>query len=166
MAIIGSYNQEIIVHEVGIGSRFTGVASNGTLDTVGTNAPYYLGRVNFYGSGTNGGLVTAPALVGFSLDTLVFKGAGTTRAVLSLVDELYPSSAPVASESVIFDTNNTGTHLGTVDATSFVYQPVRPIFVPPGARLKLVTTGNLTGVGRATFRLGGGWNVRYMQTNN
>ena len=166
MAIYGSYAPEIIVHEVRVGSTFNGARSNGTLEAIGVGAPYYLGRANFFEDGTEGGLINSNDQIGMSLDSLAFKGLGTTRAQLFLVDEGYPSNTPASVESLIFDTNNTATHLGTVDPTSFVYIPMRPIFVPPECKLKLVTTGALTGLGRASFRLAGGWGVKHLQNIN
>lgn len=166
MTINGNYNPSIIIHELVSGNTYTGVASNGNLDTVQASSPYYTGRVNFFGLGTSGGLIESYDEIGFSLDSIVYKGAGTTRVVISIESELYPSSNPVAFESIIFDTNNQTSDHGAIDPTSFVYSPNRTFFVPPKCRIKVVSTGNLTANGRLEFRLSDGWNYLPMQGLN
>lgn len=166
MAIFGNYNPSVIIHELAIGSVFNGAESNGVLDTIGSGKPYYTGRVNFHSNGTAGGLFTAPSVVGASFDGLIYKGLGTTRVIVSLETELYPSSTPVASESVIFDTNNQTTFLGAINPTSFTFQPVRPLFVLPNARIKVTSVGALTSIGRLECRFDTGWGILPMQGIN
>jgi hypothetical protein len=163
MAVYGKYNPSIIIHEVLQGNTFNGALPNVALDTIEPEPPYYTGRVNFYGGGTSGGLIESTSVTGFSIDSIIFRGAGTTRVTISIENTLYPKSNPVSTEAIIFDTNNQVSFAGAINTESFVYQLPRPLFVQPSAKVKLVSVGNLTAVGRAEFRLSSGWGVLHMQ---
>ena len=169
MALQGSYNADIEIQEVVAGNDFSGVASNGTLDTLDTVAPYYGGRVKFTGGGTDGGLFSSIPNQGRAVVAIVYHGPGTTRFVASLRQELYPSGSPVVTESKILDTDLVGPmdNIGgggavTLDPASFIYIPREPILLVPGTFLKCVTTGNISGmnVGRIEVRFGYGWGQR------
>lgn len=161
-----SYNPEIIIHEVASGGTFTGVLSDGTLFgplPPNLNDPYYGGRVNFYEQGTDGGLYQSPNAIGCYLGQVMFNGDGTTDWSLDLVSDSYPAGTP-ASFSFNILTYSTGIVSGFFStAEQFVWQPMRPIFVPPNHYLKFSTTGTLTADARLTYMVGGGWGYRVLQ---
>ena len=160
-----AYIPEIIIQEVVAGNTFSGSASDGTFGTITQGAPYWNGRVNFYGQGTTGGLYTAPADVGTYLTQIFFKGAGTTGFSLGIRSELWPASAPVAFDFNLFDDTSLIDVQGKAlsDTESFVYAPNGGIFIPPSHSLVFSTTGNLTSDGRVMFFVGGGWGYRTLQ---
>lgn len=162
-----AFNPEIIIHEVLTGGTFNGAASNGTLDTVvpATSAPYYNGRAQFYGGGTSGGKIEAFDQVGMSIGQVMFKGAGTTGFVLKIESLSYPAASPVSFSFTLFDESSLRDvqGLSLADTTSFVYCPIRPIFVPPDHALTFTTTGALSAAGRVTFVVGNGWGYRTFQ---
>lgn len=160
-----AYVPEIIIQEVVTGNVFGGGVPNGTFGTITQAAPYWNGRVNFYGQGTAGGLYTAPADVGTFIAQVMFKGPGTTGFSLSIRSELWPASAPVAFDYLLFDETSLIDVQGKAlaDTESFVYAPNGGIFVPPSHSLVFTTTGNLTSDGRVMFIVGGGWGYRTLQ---
>lgn len=162
-----AFAPEIITHEIATGSVFDGALTNGALDTVTppTNAPYFNGRAQFYGGGTSGGRIVAFEQVGMAVGQIMFRGPGTTAFTLELEIDSYPAAAPVSFSHMLFDESSLRDiqGLALADVTSFVFCPVRPIFIPPGGSLVFKTTGALSSAGRVTFVVGNGWGVRTFQ---
>ena len=160
-----AYVPEIVIQEVVTGNTFNGAASNGTFGTITKGAPYWNGRVNFYGQGTQGGLYTAPPDIGIHIGQIMFSGAGTTGFSLALRSELWPAALPVAFDYLLFDNTSLIDVQGKAlaDTESFVYAPNSAIFIPPSHSLVFTTTGALTSDGRIMFVVGGGWGVRTLQ---
>jgi len=160
-----AYVPELVIQEVLSGNTFTGLAPNVPVETITQTAPYWNGRVNFYGQATDGGLYTAPADIGTNIGQIMFKGEGTTGFSLSIRSALWPSASPVTFDYTLFDDTSLhdvqGSSLATTE--SFVYAPSSGIFVPPSHSLVFTTTGALTANGRIMFYIGGGWGYRTLQ---
>jgi hypothetical protein len=160
-----AYIPEIVIHEVVAGSTFNGAATNGTFGTITQGAPYWNGRVNFYGQGTAGGLYTAPADIGTYVAQIMFKGEGTTGFSLAIRSNLWPAPAPASFDFNLFDDTSLIDVQGKIlsDVESFVFAPSSGIFIPPSHSLVFSTTGSLTSDGRVMFLVGGGWGYRTLQ---
>ena len=156
---------DIVIHEVVSGGSFTGVPSDGTLEgaAASNTDPYYGGRVNFYSQGTDGGLYQVPAGIGGTVYQISFNGVGTTDWSLDLVSNSYPASAPVSFTSNIITYSALNMSGFFASAEQFVWQPSRPIFIPPNHYLKFSTTGALGADARVSFCMGGGWGYRTLQ---
>ena len=160
-----AYIPEIVIQEVTAGNIFNGAATDGTFGTITQGAPYWNGRVNFYGQGTVGGLYTAPADIGTYVTQIMFKGEGTTDFRLSIRSELWPAAAPATFDYTLFDNNTLIDVQGQALASpeSFVYAPNSGIFIPPSHSLVFETLGALTADGRIMFFVGGSWGYRTLQ---
>jgi len=160
-----AYIPEIVIQEVTTGNTFTGVATDGVLGTITQGAPYWGGRVNFYGQGTQGGLLTATADTGTYISQIMFKGEGTTDFRLSIRSALWPAATPATFDFTLFDNNTLIDVQGQalVSPESFVYAPNSGIFVPPSHSLVFETNGALTADARIMFFVGGGWGYRTLQ---
>lgn len=132
----------IEIHEVPAGGTFTGAAPTGVV----SGTTILDGRILKYAEkpGGVGGLFTAPALIGWTLQRMMFLGAGTTQVDLSLVD---------------MDSKEYLVHRETAAPESFVYPRERQerLMVPPGWKLKVVSQGALTAAGRVAIHVGPGW---------
>ena len=160
-----AYNPEIIIHEVRSGFTF-GDFTDGTQEPLVEGPPYYNGRVQFFGQGTQGGLITTNERTGTFINQITFDGAGTTRFAVFIRNNIYPSAAPVSSDVTLF--SERGFHylqssLAAATPESWVFVPDRPIFIPPGYSVGLTTVGTLTSDGRVTFMVGGSWGYRMLQ---
>lgn len=156
----------IEIQELAIGNTFTGAAANGTLDAPAVGAPYFAGRIKYTGGCTTAGLFgPSPALQGYAIGGVMFVGAGTTNFVLSIKQTLFPAAVPVAQTYKLIDLDhvgyqdNEGGGAARLDPESFVFYFRHPIFVLPGAELQVVTTGNLTAVGRCSLMFTNGWGI-------
>ena len=160
-----AYIPEIVIQDVSAGNTFTGVPSDGTLEPVTKVAPFWNGRVNYYGGGTDGGEYTAPPDIGTHIGQIMFTGAGTTNFSLSLRSPLWPAAAPITLDFTMFDETSLVDGQGNALATteSFIYAPSSMIFVPPSHSLVFTTTGALSATGRIVFVVGGGWGYRTFQ---
>jgi len=160
-----AYIPEIVIHEVVTGNTFTGVASDGTFGTITQGAPYWNGRVNFYGQGTAGGLLTSTADIGTYVTQIMFRGEGTTDFRLSIRSALWPAATPATFDFTLFDNNTLIDVQGQALASpeSFVYAPNSGIFVPPSHSLVFETNGALTADARIMFFIGGSWGYRTLQ---
>jgi hypothetical protein len=160
-----AYIPEIVIHEVVAGNTFNGAATNGIFGTITQGAPYWNGRVNFYGQGTAGGLLTSPADIGTYVTQIMFRGEGTTGFSLAIRSDLWPAPAPVSFDFNLFDDTSLIDVQGKIlsDVESFVYAPNSGIFVPPSHSLVFTTTGTLTSDSRVMFFVGGSWGYRTLQ---
>ena len=157
---------QIEIQEVTAGNVFGGFESNGTLDTISVGAPYYSGRVKFFGGGTKGGLFSvAPDNQGLSIAGIQFVGPGTTDVMILIQQQLFPAAVPVQQSYLFFEASKIGYQDGiggataTLNPESFVYYFRTPIFLLPGARANVISTGVLTSAGRCSIIYGNGWGV-------
>ena len=135
----------IWVEEVVDLNDFDGTVSDGTVDPVAPGSPAFKGRVHRLIGGTKGGLIEANPISGMTLEQLCYRDdAGvTTEFLLQLVD----------SDGFAY------TLLRVANKAEVMYDPARPVFVPPGWALRVKTTGN-GAAGKATrfwAKLSGGW---------
>lgn len=150
---------DIVVHEIKSGNVLNGGAPNGTLVPLEKGAPTFNGRYRLYEDGTTGGLIEVSPQGG-TLVRVSWTGDGTATITGHLV-------SPDGFEHLILD----GTKLSeTVDPSStpagFSWAPIGTLLVPPGFKLKFVSTNNLTSAGRLMVHLGSGWGVRAFENQD
>jgi hypothetical protein len=127
-------------HVVTGNNNYTGVASNGTLTAARATAT--AGRHAVYDAGTLGGLFSGQVELGSTLMYVLFKQDAVASVTIKLVDE---SSA----EYLL--------HTETTAPTAFVYTPNDPLFLPPGWKVKVESTGGSNANGRCTVHFDSGW---------
>ncbi len=179
---------DIEIQEIVAASNFTGVLPNGVVPTTNAGAPFHGGRIKYFGSGTDGGLFTAPQDSGITLIEMWVWCPGATRWQCSVQNSLFPVGAGVSIGIPLFDSDAVGgmlTHsyamtatglvdtkdaaadekAPSIDPEKFLWRPDMPVFIPPGYSIQVISTGNVSGgnVGRIEFRFGGGWGRRTMQ---
>ena len=137
-----AFHPFIEIQELAIGNTYTGVASNGTVAATVNDpgAPYWRGKIKVYTAGTAGGLFLPQAKCGSTLMNVWYSGAGTTKVTGHLVDS-------DATEYEFMDESSANFH----------FQPGDAFLVPPGWKLKFVSTTNVTAVGRLVVQWGSGW---------
>lgn len=129
------------IQEVVAGNTFAGVAPTGTETKITDN----LGRERYWLAGTAGGEYNAAPVVGSCVSQLSFTGPGTTRVQVYLVDR-------DDVEYLAFDTNISGDN-----PADFTWVPVRTVAFFPNWKLRVRSTGALTGDGRCALVQGRAW---------
>lgn len=139
---------QVMIHEVGLGGSFSGVASDGT-DSAET---LYRGRYRKWAAGTVGGLFELPVAFecGWSLSRLLWAATGMGGVTINIIDDdgfIYPVDTVVG------------------DAGTWVPPDSGGLQILPGWGVQVVGTNPLGAVGRVVVELGRGWGVDAMGTS-
>lgn len=141
------------------GAPVTGVAPDGELQDVDPGQPYFNGRIWKYRSCTDGGLFVSSDQTGQVLQSLhwTLPGAATLKAYL--VD---PGGS--AGDFLVMDDTLLDNISPASAAAGGMWTPRDGLFIPPRWELKVVSTGNLSGLASIAFAFGAGWAQKPMQS--